>query len=473
MMPYFDLMESYDSDFMPKGDKLHRGTNGPLKIVNAGSGKMPVSPVAKEFIASSLAAGLQLASSGFNAVEDDKRLGVGYYEFTIRNGVRDSVAAALLGNVENGWSIPKSLVVKTDSTVQNIEFDLSPSKPRAVGVNYVTSKSKGVLRARLKEHDRHTKRPHEVILAAGAIMTPQILSNSGISDGGIIMDLKAVGKNLQDHPVVAIAFEDSEGLKKAVSDYLHDAQVVEDNSVKTKDIMGHSKNFYHNGKGLEGVLGTPGFSVGAFLASPWADEAVPDIQLTVFPRIIEPHYMYQIMNNGKPDNMKMLITVALLRPEGKHRIKLAPFNQTTKSDDFEKFLYQSLPTILPEQGDIYLSDSDAKKLEWGITQVRTIKNSGPLANSTGNECFPGSHIKGNDLQDFIKRTVMTNSHWCGSTRMGTDPNNSVVDEFLRVHGVDRLRIVDTGIMPYIPNGNTHSTACAAALRAADLILDDL
>ena len=66
---------------------------------------------------------------------------------------------------------------------------------------------------------------------------------------------------------------------------------------------------------------------------------------------------------------------------------------------------------------------------------------------------------------------MRNSHWSGSTRMGDD-QESVVDSKLRVNGVENLRVIDAGIMPYIPNGNTHSTTCVIALRAVDLILNE-
>jgi len=102
--------------------------------------------------------------------------------------------------------------------------------------------------------------------------------------------------------------------------------------------------------------------------------------------------------------------------------------------------------------------------------VRKIQSVGPLSNKTGRELTPGSNIVGRELRNFVRNASMTNSHWCGSTRMGVDKNDSVVDEYLRVHGVDNLRIVDAGVMPLIPNGNTHGTTCVVALRAVDLIL---
>lgn len=275
IMPYFDLMESYDDDFM--NQTSNRGKNGPLRTVYSGSGKLVVDPVANKFIESALAAGLPLAGAGFNNLNERDRVGAGYYEFNIRNGLRESVAAGLLGNEDRGVTIPENLIIMTGATVQKVLFDLSSSEtPRAVGVQYAASGSTGVFQAQLKVSNRDSQRPHEIILSAGAILTPQILSNSGIRAGGDIMDLNHVGKNLQDHPVVGIAFEDDDALVRAVKDYLLNATLMDKNlnsTTRTYDF------FMHNKDERLGVLGSPGFSAGAFLVSPWSDDGNPDIQV--------------------------------------------------------------------------------------------------------------------------------------------------------------------------------------------------
>ena len=91
---------------------------------------------------------------------------------------------------------------------------------------------------------------------------------------------------------------------------------------------------------------------------------------------------------------------------------------------------------------------------------RTITKQSPKSQQTTELCFL-----------FTRKNAMHNSHWSGSTRMGDD-QESVVDSKLRVNGVENLRVIDAGVMPYIPNGNTHSTTCVIALRAVDLILNE-
>ena len=512
MMSYFDLLESYDDSFLivdhdgtiestahwtneNNTDNLNkkdvhstssnRGKHGPLKTIYSGGGKLPIDPVAKAFIESSIAAGFPLAEKGFNEpthgdANDDingnnhnSRIGAGFYEFNIRNGLRDSVASALLGDENNGFRIPKNLIVQTDATVHKVIFETSSSsKPRAVGVEYTSGAKRGIFQARLKEssHEQHLSHSHEVILAAGAIMTPQILSNSGIRDGGLISDLRNVGKNLQDHPVVAVTFEDGDKFHEDVLEYLN---YTSSGAQYYKSVESFNKNNpkMRNKQRQLGVLASPGFSAGAFLSSPWSDDGDPDIQLTVFPRTIEPHYSQQLMKNGQSETMDMLVTVALLRPEGRHIIRLAPFHEQNKEENLRDSIHFGFPTIETENQSTYLTDFDVKRLAWGIEQVRKIQNARPLSDRTGNEISPGSHEKEEKLREFIKSSAMTNSHWCGSTQMGTDTSNSVVDENLRVHGVKNLRVVDAGVMPFIPNGNTHSTTCAVALRGVDLILD--
>ncbi len=503
MMPYFNLLESYDVDNVKSTNSSRRGKKGPLNTIQAGTLTLKADPIGEAFIQSSIAAGFTHVL-GFN--EDDyshegdesetvhvstSRIGAGYYEFNIRNGERDSAASAFLSD---GGDIPNNLNVFTGATVQKVLFDTRTEEPRAIGVQYTSSEEKGVFEVRLKQHQRQPKkdhnnnfeRPPEVILAAGAVMTPQILSNSGIRDGGSISDNKYVGKNLQDHPVVAVAFEESDALQETIINYL-----MEDNHTTTMYVKSIKESvnetIIEKSETKFGILGTPGFSAGAFLSSPWSDDGNPDVQLTVFPKAVEPHYSdingHKKVHQGEKERILMLVTVALLRPEGRYEVELAPPPQfrgnvlverkKSSEESFEGFHDFSLPSIRYSNttSSFYLTDLDTKRLSWGVEQVRKIQSVGPLSNKTGKEVFPGSSIEGVELRDFIRNASMTNSHWCGSTRMGTERNNSVVDEFLRVHGVANVRIVDAGVMPLIPNGNTHSTTCVVALRAVDLILE--
>lgn len=447
-------------------DDKNRGHDGPISVQQAGSAKMILDPVAPSFVSSALAAGFPLASIGFNGRDEEMRKGAGLYEFNIRNGLRDSVASALLSEDRKGYAIPKNLVIWTGCTAHKVLFDTTTSKPRAVGLLFDSGNANDLFKVMLKD-SVNNNRKSEMILAAGAILTPQLLSNSGIRDGGEISDLKAVGKNLQDHPVVAMAFEENEAFEQEVSEstetsaiskteYLNALHNLRANSVETPHDFVESENL--------GVLGTATFSAGAFLVSPWSFDDNPDIQLTVFPKTQEPHYYKNLAKKKKSQSKQnMLVTVALLRPQGRRTVHMAPYT-------LGRF---NLPTLRPTKNSEYLTELDIKRIVWGIRQVRKIMSQNPLANQTSGEVFPGVDMRSDaDLKTFVSQDSMTNSHWCGSTKMGKDIEDSVVDDQLRVHNVDSFRIVDTGIMPFIPNGNTHSTTCAVARRAVDLIFRD-
>ena len=241
-MPYFDKMENYDGHVVDhlnfwKEDGTEsksasnskssnakappRGRTGPLHTTHSSC------PIAASFIKSSLAANIPLASLGFNDPDATKRLGVGLYEFNIHNGIRDSVAKAFLTPNEHGTSndhgddkdhhmstarglhLP-NLEVRSDATVNKLIFD-SSSPPKVIGVQYYSSGKDEIREVRLRSDGGHTRghghktRSPEVILSAGAIMTPQILANSGVHEGGSVADVQGVGKNLQDHPAIAVS----------------------------------------------------------------------------------------------------------------------------------------------------------------------------------------------------------------------------------------------------------------------------
>ena len=111
-----------------------------------------------------------------------------------------------------------------------------------------------------------------------------------------------------------------------------------------------------------------------------------------------------------------------------------------------------------------------------MEEVRRILRSPPLSNVTTTELYPGSSVvSGGDetLQKYIRANHLANSHWVGTTKMGNDDDSmAVLDEALRVRGVEGLRIVDSGAIPFVPNGNTHSTICAVSSRGVDLIVAD-
>ena len=135
---------------------------------------------------------------------------------------------------------------------------------------------------------------------------------------------------------------------------------------------------------------------------------------------------------------------------------------------FVSFSSVGLPSIvLPPDTNDYLSDMDVRRLQWGIEQLRRVQQTPPLLYHTQEEVVPGVDT---DLEHYIRSHHLPNSHWTGSTKMGHDDDPlAVVDETLKVRNMNGLRIVDAGVMPTIPNGNTHSAVTVVARRAVDLI----
>lgn len=484
MMTYYNALETYEvsSSILPFWNHTtthHRGTSGPLMTVPAGQS---VDPVASAFIEASLASGIPLASLGFNDVQNEtKRIGAGVYEFNIREGVRDSAASAFLRD------IPSNLEIRRGATVTKVLFDSSsggePQLQRldAIGVQYL-NKHGGLLQKVFLRPSSHTfkekkgHRPSEIILSGGAIMTPQILANSGIREGGNVVDLAGVGKNLQDHPAIAIAFSMQHKLFEEVSTYWDEysnsfddyLNFVEETTKTSSNFQAEERQVEGEDDSHSGLFGTAGFSAGAFLKSPWSHpHNVPDIQLTVFSKRLEPHFVASthVSSNSDPSK-EMLVTVALLDADGRYELQLS------EEMDSQQL---KVPKIVPVNGT-YLTERDIDRLVWGLEEVRRIQKSNPLREYTKDEFYPGAGIHGQELRKFIHQNAMNNAHWCGTTRMGhtstkEDDKMTVVDEDLKVQGVNRLRVVDAGVMPRIPNGNTHSTTCAVALHAVDLILD--
>ena len=201
------------------------------------------------------------------------------------------------------------------------------------------------------------------------------------------------------------------------------------------------------------VYGTPGFSSGAFLISPYQNHTIPDIQLTVFPLPIEPHFVMEdvdleAMSTAKK---KMMVTVSLLTPEARNSLKLTPGDRSRRSipltavdkskDEFEKLHHFQTPEIVGER----VTSGDIDRLAWGVSEVRRIMSMPPLSLNVTREVYPGSQVTDITLRSFLKSNVMRNSHWCGSTKLGREDDQlAVVDDELRVRGLRNVRIVDAG-----------------------------
>lgn len=170
----------------------------------------------------------------------------------------------------------------------------------------------------------------------------------------------------------------------------------------------------------------------------------------------------------------MLVTVAVLDPEGRSAVRLNEEDPRRGSPHIEQDQRGGAP--------VPISELDAKKLAWGVGQVRKIARTSPLLEELRGEVYPGPGVSGDpddtagediDLVNWVIAHIYANSHWCGTARMGkaSDPK-SVVDERMKVKGVGNLFVGDASVIPFIPNGNVHATVVLVASRLAAYLLKD-
>ncbi len=511
-------LEKYDnSDISKDGGDIpyYHGTKGPLTT----SPPSYIDQVAPEFISSAVHAGLKFVDD-FN--NPDSREGVGFYHFNIKDGIRDSAAREMLGpllasdsaSIGNTYDTSNKVQIEVGATVRRIMLNpthhdiyqpsnsssssyssndeyrssvptsaptVSPALYKAIGVEYEQdgvikyAYLNGVININQKsifESDR------SVILTAGAIMTPKILMNSGIGPSDVLhknnievkLPIKNVGKHLQDHPAVGVTvLLDSDIAASYPSAYTLSNQWSEYiDSIASKN----SNNYF-------GMLGSTGVSAGGFLTSPYATDNQPDIQLTVFPTVSEPHLTQTPWNTNATDpkvllaNNQMLITVALLYPEGRLAVELNttdPLNAVPIISYGTPEYHRGRPG--EPENDEYLTNNDVKRLVWGIEMVRKIVATPPLSQLTRSEMSPGLDKDSNMLREWVRNNYYPNSHWAGTARMGYG-DDDVVDDEMKVKRVKGLRIADASIMPSIPSGNIHTTVVALASLCADFIMDEV
>ena len=271
-----------------------------------------------------------------------------------------------------------------------------------------------------QDGERHTADADgEVVLCAGAVNSPQLLMLSGIgpadhlADHGIdpVVDLPGVGRNLQDHLFAFAVYERTTG--------------PTDPAPSTN--IGESGAFTRTSE----------------------DEPAPDLQYH-----FAPVYFMEHGFANPEEGMGFSIGATQLRPESRGRITLA------SDDPFDD------PVIDPR----YLTDErDMEVLLAGLKEAREIANASALDEYRGEEIWPGEDVQTDaEMREHIRETCHTVYHPVGTCKMGDD-DMAVVDDSLRVHGVDGLRVVDASVMPTLVGGNTNAPTIAIAEKAADLV----
>ncbi len=348
--------------------------------------------------------------------------GYGYRQATIRGGRRESMATAFLRPVRGR----RNLQVVTDSPARRVLIE----QGRAVGVELTGPGGVRTLRAR-----------REVVLAAGAIGSPQLLLLSGVGDGAALQalglevqhHLPAVGANLQDHLAVLVQM-----LMRDTSSY----------GISLRAAPRGAWNILEYLLFRQGPLASFVFEANAFLKTlPTLDR--PDIQL-VFQPARRNHTSFPI-----PVGHGFVGSSVLLYPKSRGSVSLAsPRPEDAAVID---------PNLLADPADY-------EPLLRAIAFCRRVFATPAFARYRAAEFKPGPEAQDEAaLRPYIRDTGSTVHHPAGTCRMGTR-EDAVVDPQLRVRGVEGLRVADASIFPRLVGGNTNAVVVMVAEKAADLIL---
>ena len=411
VLPYFKKAE----DQTRGADDFH-AVGGPLPV----SDWRHADPLSAAFVDAAAEVGFP-KNSDFNGATQE---GAGFFQTTTRGGRRASTAVAYLRSAK----ARPNLHVETSALAERILFE----GRRAVGVAYRTAGIPRTARAR-----------KEVLISGGAFNSPQLLQLSGVGPADllrqhgieVVLDAPGVGNDLQDHMQVRVVMRCSQAIT------LND---IVNNPIR-KALTGLRYAMFRTGP-LTIAAGTSG---AFFKTNPRL--ATPDIQIHFLP------FSTDKMGEKLHPFSGFTASVCQLRPESRGSLRI-------KSAD---------PAAPPEIRINYLaSDVDRATNVEGLKILRRILHARALAPYVVEEVDPGDKITSDEaLLAYCRARGTTIYHPTSTCRMGNDPL-AVVDQRLRVRGLDGLRVIDASVMPDLVSGNTNAPVIMIAEKASDMILHD-
>ena len=412
VLPYFKRSENWEG-----GPSTYRGDQGPLRVTLAQFGD----PIMEAYRDAALSTGIS-ETPDYNGAQQE---GLGIPQQNIYKGRRVSASTAYLQPAVNR----KNLKVQTRSLVTRLLFE----GRRVAGIAY----ERGGTR-----HEIFAAR--EVILAGGAINTPQLLMLSGIGPADrlgersipVRVDLSGVGKNLQDHISAGVSFQRTSP-SPFVTQMRYDRVAI---SVLRAYFLG-------TGPATQYPVGHM-----AFLKTDSIRD-VPDIQLLFGAGPLTAYPWFPLIRPAFPDGFGC--RAVLLHPMSRGHLTLQSDNPRTPPRIYQNF---------------FALDEDLRVLRNSLQIVREIMNQYSLDDFRGPEVEPGKDVNTPvDLDTHIRRSSITVHHPLGTCRMGED-TDAVVDSELKVRGVDGLRVVDASVMPDMVSGNINAAVVMIAEKASDMIL---
>jgi choline dehydrogenase len=411
VLPYFKKAEHQQRG----ADDFH-GVGGPLPVSDLGH----PDPLSAAFIAAAAETGIPL-NPDFNGATQE---GAGFFQTTTRRGRRASTAVAYLRPAGGR----NNLHVETSALAQRLLFD----GRRATAVEYRKADSLRTARAR-----------KEILVCGGAYNSPQLLQLSGVGPAellrkhgiDVVLDAPGVGHDLQDHMQVRVVTRCTK--KITLNDIV--------NHPVRRILAGARYAAFRTGP-LTIAAGTSG---AFFKTNPRL--ATPDIQIHFLP------FSTDKMGERLHSFSGFSASICQLRPESRGSLRI-------RSAD---------PAAAPEIRINYLStEVDRAANVEGLKILRKILQAPALKSYVTDEFEPGIKVSTDEeLLNFCRQRGSTVYHPTSTCRMGSDPL-AVVDQRLRLRGIERLRVVDASVMPDLVSGNTNAAVIMIAEKASDMISQD-
>jgi choline dehydrogenase len=410
VLPIFRDMES----FQGSGDAEYRGREGPLRVTESNES----GPLYDAMIKAAGQVGIPYTSD-YNAASQD---GIGMTQMTIRNGRRMSTAVCYL---DPARSRP-NLTIQANALTECLLIE----GKRCVGVRYSVG-----------GQTREARAGREVVVSAGAINSPQLLELSGIGQPERLAELgievrhalKGVGENLRDHYSPRMKWRIPASLRLTYNARARGVGMVWQ---ALKYAVSH-----------KGLLGLPASPIRAYIRTRAGLDA-PDAAIAWIPFLATADYKL-----AKESGITAIMNI--LRSESTGSIHIT--SRVAQQPPAIRFNFLSAQL-----------DRDVTLEAMRIT--RRIMTAPALQGIVTDEIAPGVNVQSDDeLLDWVRNNAETTYHPVGTCKMGRDPM-AVVDDQLRVHGMEGLRVADASIMPTLTSGNTNAPSIMIGEKASRMIL---